>query len=360
MLAPRKLLSLTLAGVLCVNAPSTLAGSCLVDPVALSPNLITSVFGKTRDLPHYGGTPRVHWGVDFQARNGSDRSKGADLLAADSGTVVGAGFWGSGYGNRVAIKRDNGDLVIYSHLAKIEPRLKSGAAIGFKDTDGGAKVGTEKVTSGEKIGVAGGTANEMGVNSMAIHLHLEYVTGYGGTQLRETNDGTNSTRSKYMRNAEDYMCRNIAHAPGAGNASPPPGGSPAATGGAGGPQADTAARAQPKVEPGERYGIPDAPPYDSYAGMSESQIVEAEMLRRALDTEWEEKLTEWSKRGLWMEISRIDGVMLWLDQRIAEKKSRVEGMMAVLLAQKTNRFFAPRLNAMRDRAERISVARKVN
>lgn len=344
-------LGLAIVITLVAAQPLALADSCLVDPVAINPNLVTSTFGKSRDLPQYNGVPHVHWGVDFQARDPANPSQGAKLLAGSDGTVIGAGFWGSGYGNRVAIKRDNGDILIYSHMAKIEPRLKSGAAIGFKDTNGGQNIGTEHVSAGSQIGIAGGTANHMETNERAIHLHLEYVTNYGGVKLRETNDGTNSTRSHYMRNALDFMCKAPPLAPGAGSSS-----------GAGAPgesQADTAARAQPTVTDRERYGIPDAPPYDTYAGMSESQIIEAEMLRRTLDTEWEERLTDLSKRGLWIEMSRIDGAMLWLDQRISEKKSRVEAMVAMLLAQKTHAFFTPRMSSAKAQMERMTAVRQV-
>lgn len=347
---PGRSLVLLLACSISASAPSALADSCLADPVAISPNTVTSTFGKTRDLPQYNGVPHVHWGVDFQARNPGDMGKGADLLAATNGTVVGAGFWGSGYGNRVAIRRDNGDVVIYSHLAKIEPELKSGGAIGFK-SDGGPSIGTAQVAVGDKIGVAGGTANHAGSHERAIHLHLEYVTGYQGSQLRETNDGTNATRSKYMRNALDYMCAAPPMAPGAGAAPP------SANTGGGNPQAAQAAAVQPKVTDRDRYGAPDAPPYESYAGMSESQVIEAEMLRRTLDTEWEAKLAELSPRGLWMEISRIDGVLLWFATRMADKRSRVEAMLSMLVAKRANDFFIPRLTAARAQAERMSAAK---
>lgn len=332
-----------------------LAEACLTDPVAVSPNLVTSTFGKSRNLPQYNGSPHVHWGVDFQARNTSDRSIGADLLASTNGTVVGAGFWGSGYGNRVAIKRDNGDIVIYSHMAKIEPELKSGGAIGFKDTEGTPKIGNVRVGAGQKIGVAGGTANHMTTNERAIHLHLEYVTNYAGNKLRETNDGTDSTRSRFMRNALDYMCKVPSLAPGAGD--PNLSGSTSAMEE---PQSGLARTVQKDVVERERYGMPDMPPYDSYAGMSESQIIEAEMLRRTLDTEWEDNLTKWSKRGLWVELSRIDGISLWLDQKLSDKKSRIEAMLAMLLAGKTNQHFSAQLGSLRASAERMSTVNKLN
>jgi len=355
--------------VLLAVAPAVIAQSCLVEPVKISPNLVTSVFGKTRTLPQYAGAPQVHWGVDLQARNPANTSVGADLLAVDNGTVIGAGYWGNGYGNRVALKRDNGDIVIYSHLAQVEPRLKSGGAVGFKDSGGGAAVGNTRVSVGEKVGVAGGTAGHMSTNQLAVHLHLEYVTDYAGTKLRETTGGTSETRSRYFRNPLQYMCRSIAHAPGAGAETRGTGGSlPAPPGGSvtdkpNDPNSDAqvyeATQTQPSVTDRERYGIPDTAPYATYDGMSESQIVEAEMLRRTLDTEWEKKLTEWGRRGLWMEIARIDGVRLWLEQRIAEKNARMEAMVSIKLAFQTNQYFNPRLQSAYSKAQTVASTSRV-
>lgn len=343
---------------------SAMGDTCLIEPVRVNPNMVTSTFGKTRSLPQYS-TAQVHWGVDMQARNPQNPSSGADLVAVDNGTVIGAGFWGSGYGNRVALKRNNGDIVIYSHLAKVEPRLKSGGSVGFADA--GAGVGNKTVAAGEKVGVAGGTANHMATNERAIHLHLEYVTGYAGNKLRETNDGTNTTRSRYMRNALSYMCKTLPHAPGAGEVTQAAGGSVpgsgAVTNESNVPNSDEqiaeARQTQPTVTDRERYGIPDSAPYETYEGMSESQIIEAELLRRSLDTEWEEKLTGWGKRGLWMEIARMRAVKVWLENRIAEKQSLIEGMLSTKLAFQTNMYFNPRLHAAYSRAEQASANQKV-
>jgi hypothetical protein len=356
-------------GILAVCCGDAAAQSCLADPVKIDPNMVTSTFGKSRTLAQYSGVAHIHWGVDFQARNPANTATGADLLAVDNGTVIGAGFWGAGYGNRVALKRDNGDIVIYSHLAKVEGRLKSGAAAGFKETDGGPGLGNTKVAVGEKVGVAGGTADHMSTNQRAVHLHLEYVTNYAGSKLRETNDGTDTTRSRYMRNVLPYMCHTIKHAAGAGpvtegsgGAAPVPAGG-SATGNANSPNSDDqiyeAGVSQPDVTDRERYGTPDAPPYDTYAGMSESQIIEAEMLRRTLDTEWEEKLSSWSRRGLLVEIARMRGVKVWMDQRIAEKAQRVEAMLAAIGAAQTNRFMSPKLREAYLRAQAQGSLNKV-
>lgn len=344
------------------------ADSCLIDPVKIPQNLVTSVFGKSRELPQYNGQTHIHWGVDFQARDPSNRSVGADLLAVDNGTVIGAGYWGSGYGNRVALKRDNGDIVMYSHLAKVEPKLKSGGAIGFKD---GGGVGSQRVAAGERVGVAGGTADHRDTNQRAIHLHLEYITDFSADKDRDIRGAYSGTRSRYLRNAVQYMCKAPAHAPGAGtetasaggNGTPPvpAGGSLSANKGtpASDDQAAEAVKAQPSVAENERYGMPDAPPYADYAGMSESQIVEAEMLRRALDTEWETRLTEWGPRGLWMEITRMRGVKLWLESRLAEKSSRIEAMLSIKLAYNTNKYLNPRVSEAYSLAQGANASAKV-
>lgn len=357
----RKLARIGVVAAGAMLSTSALGDACLIDPVKISPNVVTSVFGKTRDLAQYSA-PRVHWGVDLQARNPQNSAVGADLVAATNGVVVGAGYWGSGYGNRVAIRRDNGDILIYSHMAKVEPSLKSGGAVGFKEAQ--PAVGTQSVTAGQKIGVAGGTTNHVTGNDLPIHLHLEYITGYSGDKIRETNDGTTSTRSRYMRNALSYMCNAIPLAPGAGDGKvTAPSGAGSVTGNGAIPNSDEqiaeANATQPSVTEGERYGIPDAAPYASYEGMSESQIVEAEMLRRTLDTEWEENLTRWGQRGLWMEITRMRAVKVWLEQRIAEKQSRIEGMLAARLAWQTNTYFNPRLQAAQSRAEQAVARQKV-
>lgn len=342
-----------LAVAVAVSGPvKAWADACLADPVNISTNEVTSTFGKTRLLAHYSA-PRIHWGVDFHARDGA--GKPAQLKAVDNGTVIGAGWWGHGYGNRVALRRANGDIVTYSHMSQVDPKLKAGSLVGFQS--GGAAVGATQVSVGDILGVAGGMGDHMDRPDLPVHLHLEYVTGYGGVKLRETNDGTDTTRSHYLRNALEYSCKTYPFAPGAGPVTQGTGGAAPAPTGAGGALAASSAvpvsadqifeaqRTQPSVTPQERYGFPDAPPYDSYDGLSEAQITDAEMTRRMMDGEWEVKLTGWSKRGILAEIARMHGVKLWLDAKIAEKKRRIESMQAMELALRTNRDMQPAVNA---------------
>jgi hypothetical protein len=364
----RRIVCLVIAVAFTGFVSQALADGCLAKPVGIAQNMVTSTFGKSRDL-YKPDPPHTHWGTDFQARSVTNPGRGADILAVDNASVIGAGFWGNGYGNRVALRRDNGDIITYNHLAMVNDKLKSGGAIGFSKDSGTDPVGTKRVATGDVIGVAGGTANEIGTNALAIHLHMEYITNFAGTKLRETSGGKFTKESRYLRNPESYMCQAIPHANGAGPTVAATGGiDPLPQGGdltgsqnvpSSNAQALEAAATQPSVTDRDRYGVPDAPPYQTYAGMSESQIVEVEMLRRSLDTEWEMKLVGWGNRGLWMEIARMRGVKLWMESQIQEKNTRIEGMFASILAFKTNEYFNPRLSMAYSLVDALSVAKKV-
>lgn len=85
-----------------------------------------------------------HNGIDLGAGSGSQ------LFAADSGTVVYAGWMNGGYGNFVVIDHGNGYTTLYEHLDKIH--VSCG----------------ENVFQGSVIGLAGTTGNSTGP-----HLHFE-------------------------------------------------------------------------------------------------------------------------------------------------------------------------------------------
>ena len=110
---------------------------------------ITSEFGW-RIHPIYG-TSKYHSGVDIGA------SYGATVIAADSGTVITAG-WVSGYGNCVVISHGNGVSTLYGHMSSIA--VSSG----------------QSVSQGQTIGYVGSTGNSTGP-----HLHWE-VTVNGERQ----------------------------------------------------------------------------------------------------------------------------------------------------------------------------------
>ncbi len=95
---------------------------------------------------HYG--PR-HNGIDIGAGIGSA------IFAADSGTVVYAGWLNGGYGNFVMIDHGNGFSTWYEHLENIQVNCG------------------DNVFQGSVIGTAGSTGNSTGA-----HLHFEIR--YGG------------------------------------------------------------------------------------------------------------------------------------------------------------------------------------
>jgi murein DD-endopeptidase MepM/ murein hydrolase activator NlpD len=86
---------------------------------------------------------KLHTGTDFGAPTGTE------VLAAGSGIVITAKFWG-GYGNAVVIDHLNGQWTLYAHMSKIL----------VKEND--------KVKMGETIGKVGNTGSSTGP-----HLHYE-------------------------------------------------------------------------------------------------------------------------------------------------------------------------------------------
>ena len=102
---------------------------------------INSPFGY-RIHPIYG-TSKFHSGVDINA------GYGTSILAADSGTVILAG-WNGGYGNCVVISHGNGVSTLYGHMSSIA--VSSG----------------QSVSQGQVIGYVGSTGNSTGP-----HLHWE-------------------------------------------------------------------------------------------------------------------------------------------------------------------------------------------
>lgn len=90
-----------------------------------------------------------HRAIDIANRSGGN------ILAADSGTVVVAGWPdGLGYGNRVVIDHGNGDVTLYAHLSVLS-----------------VQVG-QTVNRGDVLGLMGSTGRSTGT-----HLHFEIRRG---------------------------------------------------------------------------------------------------------------------------------------------------------------------------------------
>lgn len=81
-----------------------------------------------------------------------------DIVAAQGGTVVTAGWSGGGYGNFVIIDHGNGYRTLYAHMLNNSIVVRPG----------------ERVGQGQKLGVMGSTGRSTGT-----HLHFEIKTGGG-------------------------------------------------------------------------------------------------------------------------------------------------------------------------------------
>lgn len=83
------------------------------------------------------------------------KKSGGSILAADSGTVIGAGWLdGYGYGNRVIVDHGNGYVTLYAHLSVVQVRTG------------------QKVNRGDVLGQMGNTGRSTGT-----HLHFEIRKG---------------------------------------------------------------------------------------------------------------------------------------------------------------------------------------
>ncbi len=83
-----------------------------------------------------------HPGLDIAANSG-------DIIAADKGTVIRAGWWQGGYGNAVQVDHGNGSVTTYAHMSVIS--VSTG----------------DEVQQGQKLGVVGSTGRSTGP-----HLHF--------------------------------------------------------------------------------------------------------------------------------------------------------------------------------------------
>lgn len=102
---------------------------------------ITSEYGMR--LHPILGYYKLHTGIDIGA------PEGASIVAADSGTVISAG-WQGGYGNCVIVDHGSGMSTLYAHMSEI------------LCSEG------QSVSSGQSIGLVGSTGYSTGA-----HLHFE-------------------------------------------------------------------------------------------------------------------------------------------------------------------------------------------
>lgn len=108
--------------------------------------IITSPFGNR------ASTGSFHTGIDIDGF----QSGGSPIVAADSGTVILAEYYG-GYGNCIIIDHGNGMSTLYAHLNSMNVGVGS------------------SVSQGQTIGGVGNTGNCYGADG--IHLHFEVISG---------------------------------------------------------------------------------------------------------------------------------------------------------------------------------------
>lgn len=81
---------------------------------------------------------------------------GGPILAADSGTIIIAGWDSTGYGNKVMVNHGNGYVTLYGHMSRIDV------------------VAGQRVKRGDQLGMMGSTGRSTGT-----HLHFEIRTAKG-------------------------------------------------------------------------------------------------------------------------------------------------------------------------------------
>jgi murein DD-endopeptidase MepM/ murein hydrolase activator NlpD len=101
---------------------------------------------KLREVHPVYGTPKWHFGQDFNAPYGSD------VFATGNGTVIAAGWIKNGFGNQIVIDHGYGYQTVYGHLSSI------------KVADGA------NVKRGDMIALSGSTGIATGP-----HLHYEII-----------------------------------------------------------------------------------------------------------------------------------------------------------------------------------------
>lgn len=104
-----------------------------------------------------GGNPRQH-GTRSNNLNAIDIAGSGNVVAAESGTVVSAGWNSSGFGYAVTIRHANGLYSLYGHLSSISVRAG------------------QSVSRGQAIGVIGSTGNSNGPH---LHFELYNPSNYG-------------------------------------------------------------------------------------------------------------------------------------------------------------------------------------
>ena len=350
-------LSVAVAGAL---VPSVALAQCFAPVLNPDTGFAISPFGVDRSSSP-GASSGWHLGLDIQKTENTTGagSKTSPLYAPVSGTVTAIPNAGKA-GNMLSFNRADGAVIQYLHMDRFAPKFQGAKAV--------------PVQAGEYVGELGGTP------SFAKHLHLQmkvplnsaqdyrdkmYAAVPGAKSILNQPFTAAKLKSGYkpdstmvfvdpqywlnrqyawVGDVSKYQSQGFKMAPG--NKTLPP--SCAAIGGDNGALAQQQAidamggqdpsqmtsgdLAQRGIQDGDRIGVVDAPSYASYADLSESELIQVEAGRRMTDAGWEHQVAAAGVRGLAVEMARIRAAQLYIEQRLEEKKQRVEALYAALLA----------------------------
>jgi hypothetical protein len=331
------------------------------DAVAISP------FGVDRSAVP-GASAGWHLGLDLQEAQNAGANGVTSHLYAPSDALVTVHPNAGGAGNIMVFVRADGTQIEFLHMDRYAPKFMSAKSM--------------PVTAGEYVGELGGTGGPY-----AKHLHIQmkipslsaidyrgsmFASGPGAKAKANSpftadrlSDGYKPSSGmvfvdpQYWLNRQFQWSGNMAKYASqgllmSGGKTMPPtcsvagGGNPmvsaqqdAINAMGGDPGAMTNAQLAAKgFQDGDLIGAIDAPSFTDYADMSEQDIVATEAGRRMTDHGWGLQLSGAGRRGLWIEVVRINATKMWINSLIAQKKERIEAMYAALVALKVKRLNA--------------------
>ncbi len=328
--------------------------TCMISPT--KKEVVSGRFGKYRPggAGNHGSavkTPHMHAGLDF-----STSGQSQPVYATTDGVITSAGF-SSSAGNMVYIKRDNGDVVSFFHLAGFADGIQKGA----------------QVKAGQQIGISGNTP----AASMAKHLHLEYGSATRD-EARAKAFSENAQRGPFApgqlpsvikqkaglgwrTDPSPYFCDTFAiqdghpeHYPILGRDTKAqhdilfgnvPDGGVAPDGqyddvsvAAANMDAKAAGASgqlpEMQLSDADGYGALPQPPLGEYDSMSPLEMLQTEGMRRFGSAQWNTDLTQVSSRALWVDYNLAQGVATRLDAEIMRKKERITALFAALAASR--------------------------
>ena len=156
--------------------PYARTATCLIDPFG-NP-IVSSPYGAFRQKRN----ATVHQGFDMVPITWAKDSH--NLKAAAKGKVVFADFRGGGYGNTVAIERQDdmpGDIIFYRHIKYSFPKPKGSI-----------------VAVGDLVGYMAGTKFARADKGFADHLHFEYMTKTANAIQYEFNPKTKEIANQFV------------------------------------------------------------------------------------------------------------------------------------------------------------------